>query len=228
VTFDTPPATDGPSTARCFVLVTPDGQRTMQTFLGISVELRSDDISPDLIVRSQITYLEGYLYDPPAAQQAFVKAARVAHEAQRRVALTLSDSFCVERHRAAFLELVRGHVDILFANEHEICSLYQVAEFDQALQHVRGHCEVAVLTRSEKGSVILRGDELHIVDAAPVSRVVDTTGAGDLYAAGFLYGFTHGRELAASGRIGAIAAAEVISHFGARPETPLRSLIERV
>lgn len=228
VTFDTPPATDGPSTARCFVLVTPDGQRTMQTFLGVSVELRSDDIAPDLIVRSQITYLEGYLYDPPAAQQAFVKAARVAHEAQRRVALTLSDSFCVERHRAAFLELVRGHVDILFANEHEICSLYQVAEFDQALQHVRGHCEVAVLTRSEKGSVILRGDELHIVDAAPVSRVVDTTGAGDLYAAGFLYGFTQGRELAECGRIGAIAAAEVISHFGARPETPLRSLIERV
>ncbi len=228
VTFDTPPATDGPSTARCFVLVTPDGQRTMQTFLGVSVELRSDDIAPDLIVRSQITYLEGYLYDPPAAQQAFVKAARLAHEAQRRVALTLSDSFCVERHRAAFLELVRGHVDILFANEHEICSLYQVAEFDQALQHVRGHCEVAVLTRSEKGSVILRGDELHIVDAAPVSRVVDTTGAGDLYAAGFLYGFTHGRELAECGRIGAIAAAEVISHFGARPETPLRSLIERV
>ena len=228
VTFDTPPATDGPSTARCFVLVTPDGQRTMQTFLGVSVELRSDDIAPDLIVRSQITYLEGYLYDPPAAQQAFVKAARVAHEAQRRVALTLSDSFCVERHRAAFLELVRGHVDILFANEQEICSLYQVAEFDQALQHVRGHCEVAVLTRSEKGSVILRGDELHIVDAAPVSRVVDTTGAGDLYAAGFLYGFTQGRELAECGRIGAIAAAEVISHFGARPETPLRSLIERV
>jgi sugar/nucleoside kinase (ribokinase family) len=228
VTFDTPPATDGPSTARCFVLVTPDGQRTMQTFLGVSVELGSDDIAPDLIARSQITYLEGYLYDPPAAQQAFIKAARVAHEAQRRVALTLSDSFCVERHRAAFLELVRGHVDILFANEHEICSLYQVAEFDQALQHVRGHCEVAVLTRSEKGSVILRGDELHIVDAAPVSRVVDTTGAGDLYAAGFLYGFTHGRELAECGRIGAIAAAEVISHFGARPETPLRSLIERV
>ncbi|MFN7964301.1 MAG: adenosine kinase [Acidobacteriota bacterium] len=228
VEFDTPPATHGPSTARCFVLVTPDGQRTMQTFLGVSVELGADDIAAEQIARAQVTYLEGYLFDPPAAQRAFIKAARIAHDAKRRVALTLSDSFCVERHRAAFLDLVHGHVDILFANEHEICSLYQVADFDQALQQVRGHCEVAVLTRSEKGSVVLRGDELHVVDAVPGVKVVDTTGAGDLYAAGFLYGFTHGRDLAASGRIGAIAAAEVIAHFGARPETSLRSLIERV
>lgn len=226
VSYDTPAAPHGPSTARCFVLVTPDGQRTMQTYLGVSSELGPNDVHPDLVEGAQVTYLEGYLFDPPPAKQAFLKAAGIAHQAGRKVALSLSDSFCVDRHRADFLDLVRGHVDILFANETEIRSLYDVAQFDDALQLVRGHCEVAVLTRSEKGAVILVGDEVHLIDAVKPDRLVDTTGAGDLFAAGFLYGWTHGFGPAASGRIGAIAAAEVISHFGARPEVELSQLIE--
>jgi len=205
--------------------VTPDAQRTMNTFLGAGVDLGPEDVDAALIAGAQVTYLEGYLWDPPRAKEAFLKATRVAHEAGRKVSLTLSDPFCVDRYREEFLDLVEHHVDILFANEIEIMSLYQVADFDAALQRVRGHCEVAALTRSEKGSVIVAGDEVHVVDAAPVSRVVDTTGAGDMYAAGFLYGYTQGLDLARCGRIGAIAAAEVISHYGARPEVSLRSLI---
>jgi sugar/nucleoside kinase (ribokinase family) len=226
VHYATAPASAGPATARCFVLVTPDGQRTMQTFLGISVELGPDDVPAALIDRAQVTYLEGYLFDPPAAQRAFRAAARSAHEAGRKVALSLSDSFCVERHRNEFRELIGDHVDILFANEHEVGALYQTPDFDAALQLVRDQAEIVVLTRGPQGSVIARGSELHLIDAAPVARVVDTTGAGDLYAAGFLFGLTHGYDLARCGRIGAIAAAEVISHFGARPERPLRELIE--
>ena len=227
ITFDTPPAADGPTTARCLVFVTPDAQRTLQTYLGAAAELGPDDIDTTLIQRSRITYLEGYLWDRPAAKEAFVKAAEIAHAAGRTVALSLSDPFCVDRHRTDFLELVDRHVDVLFANEDEVVSLYRVHSFDDALQHVRGHCEVAALTRSEKGAVILSRDQVHVVDAEPVDEVVDTTGAGDAYAAGFLYGLTHYRPLQTCGRMGAIAAAEVISHVGARPEVPLADLIRQ-
>jgi sugar/nucleoside kinase (ribokinase family) len=225
VAFDVAPALDGPPTARCLIFVTPDAQRTMQTYLGACVELGPDDVDAALVAAAKVTYLEGYLWDPPGAKQAFLKAARIAHEAGRKVALSLSDPFCVDRHRAEFRDLVDGHVDILFANEVEVCSLYEVESFDAALHAVRGSCEVAVLTRSARGSVVLDGDDIHVVDAAPVARVVDTTGAGDLYAAGFLAGYTSGRPLYDCGRMGALAAAEVISHFGARPETSLKSIV---
>ncbi len=226
VAFDIPPASGGPDTARCLILVTPDAQRTLNTYLGAAVELGPEDIDPALIGGAQITYLEGYLWDPPRAQEAFVKAARIAHEAGRKVALSLSDPFCVDRHRESFEELVAHHVDILFANQDEVMALYQSADFDAALGAVRGQCEIAVLTRSEKGSVVLHGDDVHIVDAEPVANVVDTTGAGDQYAAGFLYGLTRGYDPVKCGRVGGIAAAEVIGHLGARPETSLADLVE--
>jgi len=229
VSFGTPAATEGAPTARCLIFVTEDAQRTMATYLGASVELGPDDLDAALIAGARITYLEGYLWDAPAAKEAFLAAARQAHEAGGKVALSLSDPFCVDRHRDSFVELIGGHVDILFANEQEIRSLFQVETFDRALQAVRGHCEIAALTRSERGAVILAGEEVHVVDAEPISRVVDTTGAGDLFAAGFLYGYTQGRPLYDCARIGAVAAAEVISHFGARPEAPLDRLVaERV
>ncbi len=225
VGFETPIATDGPPTARCLIFVTPDAQRTMNTYLGAAVELAPADLDEAAIARAEVTYMEGYLWDPPNAKAAFQEAARMAHEAGRKVALSLSDPFCVERHRDSFLELIGGHVDILFANEDEICSLYQVADFDRALQETRGHCEIAALTRSAKGSVVLADGEVHVVDATPVDKVIDTTGAGDLYAAGFLYGYTQGKGLHDSGRIGALAAAEILSHYGARPETSLEKLV---
>ena len=224
VAFDTPAATTGPATGRCLILVTPDAQRTMNTFLGASSQLGPEDLDAALIAQGRIVYLEGYLFDPPRAQEAFRKAAALAHAAGRKVALTLSDPFCVDRHRAAFLDLIEHHVDILLANELEICSLYKVSEFDDALQRVRGHCEIAALTRSERGSVIVAGNEVHVIDVHPVDAVVDTTGAGDLYAAGFLFGVSRGLGLATAGRLGAIAAAEVISHIGARPTVPLATL----
>jgi sugar/nucleoside kinase (ribokinase family) len=224
VAYDVPPATAGPPTGRCLILITPDAQRTLNTFLGASVHLGPGDIDGSLIARGRILYLEGYLFDPPAAQEAFRVAARIAHAAGRKVALTLSDPFCVDRHRAAFLDLVEHHVDILLANEAEICSLYQVPDFDTALQRVRGHCEMAALTRSAKGSVIVADDEVHVIDAHPLDALVDTTGAGDLYAAGFLFGVSRGLPLATCGRLGALAAAEVISHVGARPIEPLAKL----
>ena len=225
VAFETPPLGRGPSTARCLIFVTPDAQRTMQTYLGASVELTRDDVPEPLVASAQITYLEGYLWDRPMAKDAFVRAAEIAHAAGRKVSLTLSDPFCVERHRVSFLELVDGHVDVLFANEREILSLYETEDFDEALRRVRGMCDVVALTRSERGSVVASRDAVQEVAAAPVERVVDTTGAGDLYAAGFLYGLTHGRDLSACGRIASICAAEVISHVGARPETPLSALV---
>jgi sugar/nucleoside kinase (ribokinase family) len=223
--FDTPAAEEGPGTGRCLVLVTPDAQRTMCTYLGAACRLTAADLDKSRIQNARVVYMEGYLFDEPAAQEAFAAAADMAHAAGRKVAITLSDGFCVDRHRAAFRNLVEEHTDILFANEAEIRSLYEVSKFDDALQQMRGHCEIACLTRSEKGAVVLHGEEVHIVDAEPVGRVVDTTGAGDQFAAGFLYGYARGRDLFTCGRIGAIAAAEIISHFGARPEHDLKALV---
>jgi sugar/nucleoside kinase (ribokinase family) len=225
VRFDTRAATEGPGTARCLICVTPDGQRTMATYLGACVELGPQDLDLELIAAAEVTYLEGYLFDPPQAQEAFRAAAAVAHAAGRKVALSLSDPFCVDRHRAAFRDLVSDDIDILFANEAEICSLYESEDFDAAAKAVRGHVEIAALTRSAAGSLIVAGNEIHTIAAARVARVVDTTGAGDLYASGFLYGLTRGLPLPACGRIGSLCAAEIISHMGARPEAPLKSLV---
>lgn len=224
VAFETAPAPRGAPTARCLIFVTPDAQRTMQTYLGASVGLGPDDINPKQIAESKVVYLEGYLWDPPAAKDAFRRAAKAANDARRLVALSLSDPFCVDRHRADFLDLVERHVDLLFANEEEIKSLYRVDSFDAALQKVRGHCQVAALTRSARGAVIVAGDEVHVIDAQPVAKVADTTGAGDAFAAGFLFGFTHGFDLARAAKAGAVAAAEVIAHVGARPEVSFKEL----
>jgi sugar/nucleoside kinase (ribokinase family) len=225
VSYRTPATRDGEPTGRCLVLVTPDAQRTMCTYLGAATALNEDDIDPDLVQSADVTYLEGYLFDPPEAKKAFVRAAELAHAAGREVAITLSDSFCVDRHRDEFRALVEAHIDILFANDDEIRSLYEVDRFDDAMQAVRGHCDIACLTRSEKGSVILSGDAVHVIDAEPASRILDTTGAGDQFAAGFLYGYTKGHDLATCGVIGSIAAAEIIAHYGARPEADLGALM---
>ncbi len=225
VHFETQSGRTRTPTARSFIFVTPDAERTMQTYLGACVELGPDDIDPELISKSAVTYLEGYLWDPPSAKEAFLKAAKAAEAAGRKVSLSLSDPFCVDRHRDEFVDLINNHVDILFANEDEIKSLYQVESFNEALQHVRGHCDVAALTRSEKGSVVVAGDKMHVVDAEKVDKVVDTTGAGDAYAAGFLYGYTHEKDLDTCARIGGIAAAESVSHYGARPEADLAALV---
>lgn len=224
VSYDTPASDAGLPTARCFVLVTPDGERTMNTFLGASTELGPEDIDRELIASAQVTYLEGYLFDKPEAKAAFNEAAVAAREAGRKVALSLSDAFCVDRHREDFLALVRGGVDILFANETEITSLYKLNAFEDAAEAVRAEAEVAVLTRSADGSVVISGNETIAVEAAPVETVVDVTGAGDLYAAGFLHGLTSGRDLESCGRLGALAASEIISHIGARPGQSLKEL----
>jgi sugar/nucleoside kinase (ribokinase family) len=213
-------------TARSMILVTPDAQRTMNTYLGASNLLTPADVDEDLIARAHFTYLEGYLWDPEDAKEAFRHAMRMAHQHNRKVALTLSDSFCVDRFRNEFKELVKT-VDLLFANEQEICSLYEVDEFDDALQAVRAAGTMAALTRSEKGSLLMDGDEIHMIDAVAGVKVVDTTGAGDLYAAGVLAGLNQGRGLGECGHMGSIAAAEVISHMGARPVTDLAALVER-
>ncbi|MGH7045091.1 MAG: adenosine kinase [Stellaceae bacterium] len=225
VRFETPAATAGPGTARCLILVTADGQRTLNTYLGACAGLGPDDIDEAVIGAAQVTYLEGYLFDPPLAQQAFRKAAQIAHAAGRKVALSLSDPFCVERHREAFRDLVDGHIDILLANEIEICSLYRTPDFSAAAAAARGHVAIAALTRSAAGSVILADGDEHLVAAVPVARVVDTTGAGDLYAAGFLHGLTRGLALPICGEIGGRCAAEAISHVGARPERNLAELV---
>lgn len=224
VAYDTPAAGTGPATARCLVMVTPEGERTMNTYLGASVALSPDDIDPEVIAAAAVTYLEGYLWDPPGAKAAFLKAARSARAAGRLTALSLSDPFCVERHRESFRDLIGSGIDIVLANEAEITSLYRVETFDEALQAVRTECKLAVLTRSAAGSVIVEGDEVHVVEAVKVPGVVDATGAGDLFAAGFLFGYTRGRDLASCARLGALAAAEVISHIGARPQLPLAKL----
>ena len=223
VHFDTAAAADGPATANCLVLVTPDAQRTMLTYLGASIHLKPADVDLDVIKDARVTYLEGYLWDPEDAKQAFRTAAAAARDAGREVALSLSDPFCVDRHRADFLDLIEGHVDILFANEAEILSLYQVDDFDAAVDKVKGHCKIAALTRSEKGSVVVSGDDVTAVAATPVDKVIDTTGAGDAYAAGLLYGYTRDEDLAACARMGGIAAAEVIAQIGARPETDIKA-----
>ncbi|HEY6336678.1 MAG TPA: adenosine kinase [Alphaproteobacteria bacterium] len=224
VRYETPAADDGPATARCLVFVTPDAQRTMQTYLGACVELGHEDIDPATVASAKVTYLEGYLWDPPRAKEAIVKACEIAHRNGRKIALSLSDPFCVNRHRMEFRKLIADHVDVLFANEQEIMALYEVPGFDAALQAVRGNVEVAALTRSEKGSVVLGNGEVHVIDAAPVAKVVDTTGAGDLYAAGFLHNFTRGGGMASCGRLASLCAAEIIGHVGARPETSLAEL----
>jgi sugar/nucleoside kinase (ribokinase family) len=225
VAFDTPQATSGPATARCLILVTPDAQRTMNTYLGACTGLGPADIDTKVVSAAQVTYVEGYLWDAPEAKKAVLKAFDAAHAAGRLVSITLSDSFCVDRYRDEFRALIRDKVDILFGNESEIKSLYQVDTFEKALEATRKEGKIAALTRSEKGSVVIKGNETHAVPAAPVRKVVDTTGAGDLYASGFLYGFTRGKPLAECARLGGIAAAEIISHVGPRPETPLKDLI---
>jgi sugar/nucleoside kinase (ribokinase family) len=224
VTFDTPPATGGASTARSLILVTPDGERTMNTFLGVSPELNQGEVDATLVRAAQIVYLEGYLFDRPQAKVAFRQAAEIAAKADRRVALSLSDSFCVGRHRAEFLALIRSHIDILFANEHEVTALYETSSFDEAARRVQADIELAVLTRSARGSVILADGSPLSISAEPVMQVVDATGAGDLYAAGFLFGLATGCNLEVAGQLASLAAAEIISHVGARPEKPLAAL----
>ena len=224
VRFPTAPLVGGAPTARCLILVSPDGQRTMNTFLGACVTFGEADLDEAAIAAAQVTYLEGYLFDPPAAQAAFRAAARIAHAAGRRVAITLSDPFCVERHRDAFRAFVRDEADILFANEAEICALYQTDNFEAAATIAQSEIDLAALTRSEKGSLILTATTAHEV-AAEATAVMDTTGAGDAYAAGFLAALTAGRELAECGRWASVAAAEAISHFGARPQADLKALV---
>jgi len=225
VEFRTPLAEQGPGTGRCLVLVTSDAQRTMQTYLGASATLAPADLDPDLIASAQVTYLEGYLWDPPPAKQAFVDAARIAHRSGRSVALSLSDAFCVERHRSEFRELLGEHVDILLANETEVLSLYETSDFEHALEALQGECRTAAVTRGAEGSVVVTSGDRVEIPAEPVERVMDTTGAGDLFASGFLFGLTRGLDPALCGRIGSIVAAEVIGHFGARPESPLAGRI---
>ena len=225
VTYDTPPASAGPPTARCYVLVTPDGERTMNTYLGAAQDLHPNDIDAEAIEASRIIYLEGYLWDPPKAKEAFLKAAKIAHGAQRKVALTLSDAFCVDRYRAEFLDLIRtSTVDLVFANERELHSLYQTASFEAALDAVRRDTKLAVITRSDKGSLVVTSQQTEAVPASPVARVVDATGAGDMFAAGFLVGISRSAEYRSAAELGALAAAEVIQHLGARPETSLLGL----
>lgn len=224
VHFATSPLSEGPSTARCLVLVTADSQRSMCTYLGACVELQERDVEESIVRQSRVLYLEGYLFDKPEPQAAFRHAARLAHQAGRLVALTLSDPFCVERHRDAFRALVKKDVDILFANEHELVALYQTNTFEEAMAMADTECKVAVGTRSASGALIAHNSELVKIEAEPVARVIDSTGAGDAFAAGFLYGLTHGHRLSSCGRLGAIVAAEVIGHYGPRPECDLKTL----
>jgi sugar/nucleoside kinase (ribokinase family) len=227
VDFTTKAASDGPSTARCYVLVTPDGERTMNTYLGAAQNLTPDDLDEDQIKSARYTYLEGYLWDPPQAKEAFRKAAAIAHGAGRKVALTLSDAFCVGRYRDDFLNLMRtGAVDLIFANESELKSLYETADFDSAVKALRNDVNLAAVTRSEKGCIVVSRESNEAVTAAPIDKMVDATGAGDLFAAGFLVGLARDQDHRNAARLGAIAAAEVIQHLGARPETSLKALAQ--
>jgi sugar/nucleoside kinase (ribokinase family) len=224
VRFPTDPAQDGPATARCLIFVTPDAQRTMNTYLGASANLSPADVDDALIGAAKITYLEGYLYDPPLAKAAFHRAAELAHAAGRKVALSLSDRFCVERYRGEFRNLAELHIDYLFANESEIEALFQT-DVQSALPQVISAVEIAAITHGAQGSLIATKGERFYVQATPVERVVDTTGAGDLYAAGFLFGLARGRGLRECGRLASLAAAEIISHYGGRAETPLNEYV---
>ncbi|WNJ90684.1 adenosine kinase [Bosea sp. 685] len=225
VSFDTAFAMEGPATARSFIIVTPDGERTMNTYLGACQGLTVADVDAKAVESADIIYLEGYLWDPPAAKEAFRKASEIAHKAGGRVAITLSDSFCVDRYRDEFLGLIRnGMVDLVFANEHELKSLYQTADFETALAALRAENILAAVTRSEKGALAVTPDGIIAEPVFPVERIVDSTGAGDLFAAGFLFGLTSGREVRDALRLGALAAAEVISHVGARPDMNLKVL----
>ncbi len=223
--FETPPAVEGPATARCLILVTPDAQRTMCTYLGASVGLDPRDLDLDLVRQARVLYLEGYLWDSDEAKQAFLAAAEVARASGGEVALSLSDAFCVDRHRESFQELVDGHVDLLFANEMEITSLYGVDRFEEAAAEVRGRCRVAALTRSEQGSMLLRGEETLTIPPYRLGELVDTTGAGDLYAAGFLHGYTRGESLERCGRLGSLCAGQVVTQLGPRPHASLPDLV---
>jgi len=214
-------------TGRCLIVVTPDGNRTMNTFLGAASLLDAADISRDAVQSAAVVLLEGYLFDKDAAKEAFRTAAEYAHAAGRKVALTLSDSFCVDRHRADFLSLVKNDIDILFSNEDELKALYQVDSINDGLHHLRDDCEFAAVTRNEHGSVVIDGEEVVIIDAEPVDSVVDATGAGDMYAAGFLYGFVRGKPIEQCGRIGSIVASEVITHMGPRPLVPLTTVVPK-
>jgi sugar/nucleoside kinase (ribokinase family) len=223
--FETPAATEGPSTARCLILVTPDAQRTMCTYLGASVGLDPADLDLEMVAQAKVLYLEGYLWDSDEAKAAFIAAAEVARAHGGEVALSLSDAFCVERHRESFQELVDGHVDILFANEMEITALYKANSFEEAADQVRGRCKVAALTRSELGSVILNGAGSHTIAPVQLGPLVDTTGAGDLYAAGFLHAYTQGQDLEACGRLGSLCAGQVVTQLGPRPQGSLKDLV---
>lgn len=222
--FNTTPLLNGPATARCLIAVTPDAQRSMSTYLGASSLFGVEDLDEDAIKNAAITYMEGYLFDRDEAKEAFIRAAEIAAIAGRKTALTLSDLFCVDRHRTSFLHLVRGHIDILFANEAELLSLYETTSFDDALALVRKDCRFAAITRSEKGSILINENDMVVTKAEPVEQVVDTTGAGDLYAAGVLYGLSRDLPLAECGRLGSVVAAEIISHYGARPHANLKQL----
>ena len=223
--FDTPAATEGPSTARCLILVTPDAQRTMCTYLGASVGLDPADLDLDMVAQAKVLYLEGYLWDSDEAKAAFITAAEVARAHGGEVALSLSDAFCVERHRESFQELVDGHVDILFANEMEITALYKANSFEEAADQVRGRCKLAALTRSEQGSVVLNGAGTHSVAPFQLGPLLDTTGAGDLYAAGFLHAYTQGQSVDDCGRLGSLCAGQVVTQLGPRPQGSLKQLV---
>jgi adenosine kinase len=228
VAFETAAAKDGPATGCSYILVTPDGERTMNTYLGAAQELMPGDIDAAQIAASHVIYLEGYLWDPKSAKEAFVKAAAIAHGANRQVALTLSDSFCVDRYRDEFLDLMRkGTVDLVFANEAELHSLYQTSDFDTALKQLQSDTKLGVVTRSEKGCVVASKDGVVAVPAFPIQKLVDTTGAGDLFAAGFLFGLVRNAGYENAGRLGALAAAEVIQHIGARPQVSLKELAKQ-
>ena len=227
VAFNTSPRATPPGTARCLIAVTSDGQRSMSTYLGASTLLNAEDLDAGLIQAGQTLFLEGYLFDRDEAKAAFIRAAEIARAAGRKVALTLSDTFCVERHRDSFQHLVSGHVDILFCNESEILSLYESTDLGDALQSARAACPLVAVTRSEHGSLIATKDETIEVKAAPVAKVVDTTGAGDQYAAGFLFGYARQKTLAECGALASLAAAEVISHMGPRPDVSLRELAQK-
>ncbi len=225
VDFTTDPAASGPSTARSMIFVTADGERSMNTYLGACQNLTAQDVDAALVESATVTYLEGYLWDPPAAKEAFRKASEIAHKAGRQVALTLSDSFCVDRYRAEFLDLMKsGVVDIIFANESELTSLYTTADFESAVAAVRNDVGLAIVTRSALGAMAVSRDETVSVQAFPVEKLVDTTGAGDLFASGFLFGYTNGKDKRTALRLGALAAAEVIAHVGPRPQQSLKQL----